>query len=95
MALQEEASHPQGTGQNGPVWKVQPPLSPKGACLRLQGSKPTRASLVAQLVKNPAMQKTWAQSLAWEDSPGGGNSNPLQYSCLENSIVRGVAKSQT
>ena len=36
-------------------------------------------------------------------SPGGGNSNPLQYSCLENSmdrgawqtIVHGVAKSQT
>ena len=36
-------------------------------------------------------------------SPGGGNSNPLQYSCLENAIVRGawwatvhgVAKSQT
>ena len=27
------------------------------------------ASLVAQLVKNlPAMQKTWVQSLAWEDS---------------------------
>ena len=36
-------------------------------------------------------------------SPGGGNDNPLQYSCLENSmdkgacqtIVHGVAKSQT
>ena len=35
-------------------------------------------------------------------SPGGGNDNPLQYSCLENpmdrvawqSIVHGVAKSQ-
>ena len=35
-------------------------------------------------------------------SPGGGNSNPLQYSCLENSMDRGawcatvhrVAKSQ-
>ena len=23
-------------------------------------------------------------------SPGGGNSNPLQYSCLENSTDRGV-----
>ena len=54
------------------------------------------ASLVAQLVKNPpAMQKTWAQSLGWEESPGGGNGNPLQYSCLENSIVHGVAKSRT
>ena len=39
----------------------------------------------------------------WGRSPGGGNGNPLQYSCLENSIDRGawwvtvlgVAKSQT
>ena len=35
-------------------------------------------------------------------SPGGGHGNPLQYSCLENSVdrgaraaVHGVAKSQT
>ena len=36
-------------------------------------------------------------------SPGGGNGNPFQYSCLENSMdrrtwqatVHGVAKSQT
>ena len=36
-------------------------------------------------------------------SPGGGNGNPLQYSCLENSMdrgawwaaVQGVTKSQT
>ena len=36
-------------------------------------------------------------------SPGGGNGNPLQYSCLENPMdrgawwatVHGVAKSQT
>ena len=36
-------------------------------------------------------------------SPGGGNGNPLQYSCLENPVDRGawrsmlcgVAKSQT
>ena len=28
---------------------------------------PTRASLVAQMVKNlPAMQQTWVQSLGWE-----------------------------
>ena len=38
-----------------------------------------------------------------EGSPGGGNDSPLQYSCLENSMDRGVwqavvhrvAKSQT
>ena len=39
----------------------------------------------------------------WGRSPGGGNRNPLQYSCLENSMdrrawqatVHGVTKSQT
>ena len=28
-------------------------------------------------------------------SPGGGNGNPLQYSCLENPMDRGITKSQT
>ena len=46
----------------------------------------TGASLMAQLVKNSsAMEETWVWSLGWEDSPGGGHGNPLQYSCLENS----------
>ena len=42
----------------------------------------------------------------WGGAPGGGNGNPLQYSCLENPMdrgdrgawyatVHGVAKSQT
>ena len=62
------------------------------------------ASVVAQTVKNlPAMQETWVQSLGWEDSPGEGNGNPLQRSCLENPMdrgaceatVHGVSKSQT
>ena len=35
------------------------------------------------------MQETQVQSLSWEDSPGEGNGNPLQYSCLENSMDRG------
>ena len=51
----------------------------------------------------PAMRETWVQSLGWEDPPGEGNGNPLQYSCLENPMdrgawwatVHGVAKSQT
>ena len=55
------------------------------------------ASLVAQLVKNlPAMLETWVQSLGWEDSPGEGKGNPLQYSGLEYStdcIVHGIIKS--
>ena len=42
-------------------------------------------SLVAQRLKRlPPMRKTWVRSLGREDSPGEGNGNPLQYSCLEN-----------
>ena len=51
------------------------------------------------MIKNlPAMQKTWVQSLGWEDSPGEGKGYPLQYSGLENSMncrVHGSAKRQT
>ena len=59
---------------------------------------------MAQKVKNLLkLQETWASSLDWEESPGEGNDNPLQFSCLENSmykgawraIVYGVTKSQT
>ena len=35
-------------------------------------------------------QETQVQSLDQEDSPGRGNGNPLQYSCLENSMDRGA-----
>ena len=31
-----------------------------------------------------------AQSLGWEDPPGGENGNPLQCSCLNNSMDRGA-----
>ena len=49
-----------------------------------------RASPVAQRVKNlPAMQETQVWSLGWEDSPGGGNGNPLQYSRLKNPMDGG------
>ena len=49
------------------------------------------------------MQETRVQSLGGEDSPGEGNGNPLQYSCLQNPMdggawwatVHGVAKSWT
>jgi len=44
------------------------------------------ASLVAQMVKNlPAMPETWVGMI-----PGGQHGNPLQYSCLENPMDRGV-----
>ena len=49
------------------------------------------ASLVAQRLKRlPAMRETWVRSLGWEDSPGEGNGNPLQYSCLENPMDGGA-----
>ena len=45
----------------------------------------------------------WVLIPGWGGSSGGGNGNPLQYSCLVNSIdgearwatIRGIAKSQT
>ena len=51
--------------------------------------------IVAQLVKNPpAMQETTLRSLGQEESlPGEGNSYPLQYSGLENSMDRGAKQS--
>ena len=47
---------------------------------------------MAQTVNNlPAMQETQVPSLGREDrSPGEGNGNPLQYSCLENPMDRGA-----
>ena len=47
------------------------------------------ASLVAQSVKSlTAMQETWVSIPGLERSPGEGNGNPLQYSCLENPMDR-------
>ena len=34
-------------------------------------------------------QERWVQS-GWRRSPGGGNGNPLQYSCLEDPMNRGA-----
>ena len=46
---------------------------------------------VAQTVKTlPAMQETQFQSLSQEDPLEKEIGNPLQYSCLENSMERGV-----
>ena len=59
------------------------------------------------MVKNPSAKavNTGDEGLIAESgrSPGGGNGNPLQYSCQENPMdrgagwatVHGVAKSQT
>ena len=63
-----------------------------------------RDSLVAQMVKSlPEIQEMW-YCIHWSGrSPGEGNDNPFQYSCLENpmdggawwAIVCRVVKSQT
>ena len=50
-----------------------------------------RASLVAQTAKClPSMRETRVRFLAQEDSPGEGNGNPLQHSCLENPMDGGA-----
>ena len=64
-----------------------------------------RASLMALMVKNPPVNAGDPGSSipGSRRYPGEGNGNPLQYSCLENSIDRGaqwasvheVTKSQT
>ena len=47
--------------------------------------------LVAQPVKNlPAIQETTGLIPGSGRFPGEGNSSPLQYSCLENSMDRGA-----
>ena len=49
-----------------------------------------RASVMAQTIKHlPAMWETRVRSLDQEHSPGEGNGNPLQYSCLENPMHGG------
>ena len=51
-----------------------------------------RASLVAQLVKNLPVVSVGDLGLipGLGRSPGEGNSNPLQYSCVENPMDRGA-----
>ena len=62
-----------------------------------------RVSLVALMVKNPPANAGDPGSIPGSGrSPGEGNDNPLQYSCLEKSMdkktwwttVHGVTKSQ-
>ena len=49
----------------------------------------SKASLVALVAKNPPANAEDLGSIpGWGRSPGGGNGNPLQYSCLENSMDR-------
>ena len=54
------------------------------------------ASLVALSSRiRLSMQETWVQSLGQEDSPGEGNDNPLQYSCLGNPMEKELGRLQS
>ena len=52
------------------------------------------ASQVVLVVKNPSASAGDARGVGsipgWGRSPGEGNGNPLQYSCLENPMDRGA-----
>ena len=49
---------------------------------------------MALMVKNPSANAGDARDMGsipgWGRSPGLGNCNPFQYSCLENSMDRGA-----
>ena len=61
--------------------------------LVMEKLKEKRASLVAQRVKSPACNAGDTCSMPRsERPPGEGNSNPLQYSCLENSTDGGTSQ---
>ena len=48
------------------------------------------ASLVAQMIESAWNVGNPGSTPGLERSPGEGNGNPLQYSCLENSMDRGA-----
>ena len=68
------------------------------------GHVPTRASLVAQTVKNPpAMRETWVQSLGWEDPMEEGMTTHSSFLAWRipmdrgawQATVQGVIKNRT
>ena len=98
MVLLNIWSQPSSAGS--PWWLLTTFRTPYVVFLCLQG--PIWEFSGDSAVKSlPAMQETWVRSLGYEDCPGEGNGNPLQYSCLENPMdggawqatVHGVTKS--
>ena len=66
----------------------------KTAKSRLAGSY--KASQVAIVVKNPSANAGDSGSIPRSGrSPGVGNNNPFQYSCLENSMKRSHGELQS
>ena len=75
------------------TWLLRKVLPSVSALFDLKYTK-IRASQVVPVVKNPpanAGDIRDAGSFSWLGrSPGGGHTNPLQYSCLENPMDRGA-----
>ena len=86
-----------GGAQSEPVMSEKRPLQGWGSTLELSSSMEEGcASLVAQMVKNlPAMREAQVLSLGREDPLEQGKGNPLQYSCLENSMDRDAGGSKS
>ena len=77
IALKQEAQSPQSS--------FPPANKPSDFLLVLTlVSLLSRASLVAQTIKNPPASGDLGSFPGLGRSPGGGHGNPLQYSCLEN-----------
>ena len=59
----------------------------------------TKAFVGGSVVKNVSAHAGGARDMGlipgWEGSPGGGNGNPLQYSCLGNPMDRGAWQLQS
>ena len=88
LGRQEAGEHVSGTGRKTGNRRLAEPHLPTFATSDL------RASLIAQSVKNPPANagdiRDPSSIPGSGSSPGGGNSNPLQYSCLENPMDRGA-----
>ena len=48
--------------------------------------------MVKNLPANTGHERGSGSVAGLERSPGGGNGNPLQYSCLENSMASGACR---
>ena len=85
--------------------KGQPPILPPSSTI-LSGvyKAMSEPQVLPWWLKNlPSVQEDIGSIPGWGRSPGEGNGNPLQYSCLEKSMdreawqatVHGIAKTQT
>ena len=72
------------------------PEYPLFCLLIAEGLLNKRAPRVTQVVKNPPTNAGEASSVpGWGRSPGEGNGNPLQYSCLENPLDTELGRLQS